>query len=84
MWTVLLSVYKPLVDFFLDLTSPTTKWLVHLELSEVHCSSLQFKAIAMMDNLESLYIKNAEGRHADFVQGKFDDAVVGKSGLEVL
>lgn len=69
------SVYKPLVDFFMDMTSPTTAWLVHLELCELDCSVSQLKSIAHLDNLESLFIRYSKSQMQNG-QDEFDDSVL--------
>ena len=66
---------KPLVEYFLDIRSPSFAWMSDLTLFDTDCSSLDLKQLVVLVNLQNLQIlysrRKSKGSQA------FDDGVLG-------
>lgn len=63
--------YKPLVNFFLDLVSPSFSWMVDLTLVDVYCSRIDLRQLSSCSNLMSLEVRYTKPNG----QEPFDDEV---------
>jgi hypothetical protein len=48
------TVYKPLVNYFLDMTTIRFAWMVDLTLNDVYCSRLDLRQLAILRNIQTL------------------------------
>ena len=65
---------KPLVEYFLDISSSNCLWMTDLTLSDVDCSALELRQLAVLSSLQNLTIRYRQGRRA--VCEPFDDSVL--------
>lgn len=72
--TTIPSGYFPLVDCFFKVNSQQFEWVVDLELVDLKCSSADFKALSVLCNLRTLFVRYTSSieRH----QQSFDDSVI--------